>query len=326
MKVLAGDVGGTNARLALVDVVDGRATIEAHRTYPSKKFTGLAPIVRTFCEELGAEPGRACFGVACPAVDDVCRAPNLPWTVDIDTLAADIGVARATLINDFTAAGHGIALLGAQDVETLQEGEPKAGAPIALVGAGTGLGEGFLTWSGDCYEVHASEGGHGGFAPRGELQAALYTFLEREHGRVSSERVLSGRGIVAVYRFLVTAGTFSESPMVCDEMEREDPAAVITRHGLAGSDAICRAALDLFIDVLGAEAGDLALTVLARGGVYLGGGIAPRIVALLRQGGFVRAFRDKGRMSPYLARVPVHVIVNTQVGLLGAAAVAAALP
>jgi len=326
MKVLAGDVGGTNARLALVEVADGRATIHANRTYPSNDFPGLAPIVRTFCDEVGAEPVRACFGVACPATDDECRAPNLKWTVDAKTLAADIGVAHATLINDFTAAGHGIALLGVQDVETLQEGEPKPRAPIALIGAGTGLGEGFLTWSGERYHVHPSEGGHGGFAPRGELQAAFYNSLEREHGRVSSERVLSGRGIVAIYRFLASSGVAPESATVRDAMEHEDPAAVITRHGLAGNDALCRKSLDLFIDALGAEAGDLALTVLARGGVYLGGGIAPRIVALLRQGGFVRAFRDKGRMSAYLARVPVHVILNTQVALLGAAAVAAALP
>jgi glucokinase len=326
MNVLAGDIGGTNARLALVDMANGRATIRAQRTYPSKDFPGLAPVVRTFCEEIGTRPSRACFGVACPSIDDECRAPNLKWTVDAKTLAADIEIASAALINDFSAAGHGIALLGPEDIVTLQAGEPKPRAPIALLGAGTGLGVGFLTWGGERYEVHPSEGGHAGFAPRGAVQGALAAALEQEFGRVSRERVLSGRGIVNIYRFLATAGSAAESAAVRAEMEREDPAAVISRHGVAGTDPLCRQALDLFVDALGALAGDLALNMLVRGGVYVGGGIAPRLISLLREGGFVRAFGDKGRMSTYLVRVPVHVIVNTHVGLLGAAAVAAALP
>ena len=325
MNVLAGDVGGTNARLALVEVMDGRAVIREQRTYPSRAYTGLATIVRTFFAETGARPERACIGVPCPAAEDECRAANLPWRVDVGTLANEIAIASTALINDFTAIGHGIALLGADDVETLQAGEPKARAPIGLIGAGTGLGVGFLTWSNGRYEVHGSEGGHVGFAPRGERQAGLARYLEREYGRVSSERVLSGPGIVDTYKYLATpgAGAAAETPAVRAEMQQDHPAAVIVRHAVAGTDALCRETLDLFIDALGAAAGDLALTVLARGGVYVGGGIAPRIIDLLRAGGFLRGFLDKGRLSPYLARVPVRVILNPHVGLLGAAAVAA---
>ena len=326
MNVLAGDVGGTNARLALVEIVDGRAIIRQQRTYASHAYSGLAPIVQTFCTELGARPERACIGVPCPATEDECVAPNLPWKVDADAVAADIGIASSTLINDFTAIGHGIAFLGPDDIETLQPGEPKARAPIGLIGAGTGLGVGFLTWRSDHYEVHGSEGGHVGFSPRGERQQALHRFLERQYGRVSRERVLSGPGIIATYRFLATTGDGPENPAVRDELERHDPAAVIFRHALDGTDALCRHTLDVFVDGLGAAAGDLALEVLASGGVYVGGGIAPRIVAHLRKGAFLRAFRDKGRMAGYIARVPLHVIVNPHVALLGAAAVAARLP
>jgi len=326
MNVLAGDVGGTNARLALVEAVHSRATIRAQRTYPSRAYTGLAPIVRTFVAEINARPERACLGVPCPAGEDQCLAPNLPWKVDPSAFAADIGIASSMLINDFTAIGHGIALLRADDLETLQAGAPKEHAPIGLIGAGTGLGMGFLTWEGDRYVVHGSEGGHVGFAPRGEQQAGLARFLEREYGRVSRERVVSGPGIVATYRYLASNGDAVENPALREEMERDDPAAVIFRHALAGTDALCQQTLDLFVDGLGAAAGDLALSVLALAGVYIGGGIAPRIVPYLRKGAFLRAFRDKGRLSDYIARVPLHVIVNPNVALLGAAAVAARLP
>lgn len=326
MNVLAGDVGGTNARLAVVEVADGRAVVRHQQTYPSAQYPGLAPIVRAFCGEVGTRPERACIGMACPVVEDECRATNLPWTVDARALAAHAGIPRVAVINDFRAVGYGLALLDPADLVTLQRGEPKERAPIALIGAGTGLGEAFLLWCGDCYEVFSSEGGHGDFAPRDEREAGLARFLQRQYGHASRERVVSGPGIAQAYRYLTTTGVAPEQPAVRAELEREDPAAVITRHALAGTDPLCQLALDLFINAFGAQAGNLALTLLARGGVYLAGGIAPRIVPTLGAGGFLRAFRDKGRMSDFLANVPVHVITNPQVGLLGAAAVAARLP
>ncbi len=323
MIVLAGDVGGTNARLALVDL-DGRsARITRESRYRSGDYPGLTPIVRRFCEEVASRPDRACFGIACPMVGDDCTAPNLPWTINAPKLAAEIGIPRTTIINDFVAVGYGIELLGASDLATLQEGSPTAHGPIALIGAGTGLGQGFLLWEGDHYRVLPSEGGHGDYAPRGKLQPGLLQFLGQQFGRVSWERLLSGPGMVNAYRYLLASAVALEQATVRAEMEKEDPATVITRHGLAKTDCLSDRALDLFCEVFGAQAGNLALTVVATGGVYLAGGIAPRIAERLKSGPFLTAFRDKGRMSELLSRIPVHVIMNPNVGLLGAAAVAA---
>ncbi|HEX3234010.1 MAG TPA: glucokinase [Gemmatimonadales bacterium] len=323
MIVLAADVGGTNARLALVDL-DGRtARITREHRYPSRDYPGLAPIVRHFSEQAPGRPARACLAIACTLVGDDCTAPNLPWTINARRLAADIGIPRTTIINDFAAVGYGIELLGPADLATLQEGTTEPQGPIALIGAGTGLGEGLLVWERDHYRVLPSEGGHADFASRGRLQAGLLQSLEGQFKRVSWERLLSGGGIVNIYRYLLASGVAPEQAAVRTEMEQEDPAAVVVRHGLGGTDRLSQQALDLFCDVFGAQAGNLALTVVATGGVYLGGGIAPRLVERLKSGPFLTAFRDKGRLSGLLSRIPVHVILNPNVGLLGAAAVAA---
>jgi len=323
--VLAGDVGGTNARIATVEI-DGRsARIVQPMRYASHDYPGLAPIVRRFCEETGARPDRACFGVACPVVGDDCTAPNLPWTINARALAGDIGIPRTTLINDFVAVGYGVETLGPGDLATLHEGTPVPGAPIALIGAGTGLGQGFLIWQGDHYRVLASEGGHADFAPSGDLQAGLLRFLRDEFGHVSWERLLSGHGIANIYRYLLAEKVAPEQPSVRAELEQEDPAAVISRHALDKSDCLSLRAVDLFCEILGAQAGNLALTVVATGGVYLAGGIAPRLAERLASGPCMAAFRNKGRLSELLSRIPVHVIVNPSAALLGAAAVAGRL-
>jgi glucokinase len=323
MIVLAGDVGGTNARLAFVELEGSRARMVQRETYPSRDYPGLAAIVRRFCANAGSLPERACFGIACAVVGDDCSTPNLPWTVNGRELAAEIGIPRTTIINDFVAIGYGIEFLVPTDLATLQAGSPTAHGPIALIGAGTGLGQGFLLWNGDHYLVLASEGGHADFAPRGKLQNGLLQFLSQEFGRVSWERLLSGRGIGNAYRYLRASGVAPEGETVRDEMEREDAAVVITRHALAGTDCLSDRALGLFCEILGAQAGNLALTVVSTGGVYLAGGIAPRIIERLKGGEFLAAFRDKGRLSELVSRIPVHVITNPYVGLLGAAAVAA---
>jgi glucokinase len=320
--VLAGDVGGTNARLAVVEM-DGRtARIDRERRYPSRDYPGLAPIVRRFCEEEAIRPDRACFGIACPLVGDDCTAPNLPWTINGRSLAAEIGIPRTRIINDFVAVGYAVELLGAADLVTLQEGRPEPQGPIALIGAGTGLGQAFLIWEGDHYRVLPSEGGHSDYASRGKLQAGLLQFLDRQFDRVSWERMLSGPGIANLYRYMLASAVAPEQATVRAEMETEDPAAVIARHALAKTDCLSDRTLDLFCEILGAQAGNLALTVVSTGGVYLAGGIAPRIVERLKSGPFLTAFRDKGRLSELLARIPVHVIMNPNGGLLGAAAVA----
>ena len=323
MRVLAGDIGGTNARLAIIDVDGRRARIERERRSASQEAPSLASIVQRFIGEAGRSLEWACFGVAGRVIDGVARTPNLPWTIDERELATAIGIAHTSVINDFDAVGHGLALLGPKDVETLQRGEPLTHGPVALIGAGTGLGEAFLFWDGGRYRVHPSEGGHAEFAAREQVEWELRRALQDQFGHVSCERVVSGPGLIAIYRHLAAADSEVESETVRDEMGRQDPAAVIVRHGLDGTDPLCAAALDWFTSLLGAQAGDLALTVLATGGLYVAGGIAPRMVAKLRTGPFLAAFRAKGRLATFTARVPVHVIMNPNIGLLGAAAVAA---
>jgi glucokinase len=326
VRVLAGDIGGTHARLAIVEVGGGEPRILREQQYPSREFSGLAPIVERFRQETGERPERAVCGVAGPVVNGVARLPNLPWIVTERELAAAVGTSRVSIINDFDGIGHGVTFVAPRDLEVLQRGRAVSRGAIALIGPGTGLGEGMLLWDGARYRVYSSEGGHADFAPRDDVEWGLFQSLATEFGPVSYERVISGPGLVRIYRYLVASGFASERAPVRDEMVGDDPAAVIVRHALAHGDAACIKALEMFVSILGAEAGNLALTVFATGGVYVAGGIAPRIIAELREGPFVASFRRKGRMSEFMEGIPVHVIVNPNVGLLGAAAVAAALP
>ena len=322
MKVLAGDIGGTNARLALVEVTGGELRIVQRRTVPSTAYPGLAAIVHGFLADVGERVDRACFGLACPVVGGICAPTNLPWRIDLGLLPQQLGIPRATIINDFHAVGAGLPFLERADVEVLNEGDAQPHGPRALIGAGTGLGQGFLTWSGTSFLVHGSEGGHVDWAPLTEVQWRLRAALEREHGRVSVERVVSGGGLLATYRFLL--GEYQgDPPPTAAEILAAGPEGV-TRHALAGTDPVARAALDLFVDAYASAAANLALTVLATGGVYIAGGIAPRILPTLREGGFARAFLAKGRLRRVLERIPVLVITSEEVALLGAASVAAA--
>jgi glucokinase len=323
MRVLAGDIGGTNARLALVEIHGCEIRLLHERRFHSRDFPGLAPMVERFRAETRAEAEAAGFGVPGPVIDGQCRGTNLPWTINECELAGAIGIPRTALVNDFAAVGHGIGLLGAADLETLQAGEAREHGVIAVLGPGTGLGEGFLVWDGSRYRVQASEGGHVDFAPRDELEWRLLQSLGGELDHVSYERVVSGPGLLNIYRHVGATGLIPEAADVQEQLGREDAAAVIVRRALAGSDALCTKVLDVFMSVLGAQAGNLALTVLALGGVYLAGGIAPRMVAQLKTGPFLSSFRRKGRLSGVLTGVPVRVIMNPDVGLLGAAAVAA---
>jgi glucokinase len=324
LEVLAGDVGGTNARLAIVRMDGTVAQVVREERYASRDYPGLGPIVREFCSGAG-KPDRAAFGIACPIVGDECRATNLPWTVNRAALARAIGIPRTAILNDFSAIGHGLALLREDDTVVLQRGDPVAHAPIAIIGAGTGLGQGYLLWNGSRYEVYASEGGHVDLAAHDEIEFGLVQALQSEYGHASVERLLSGPGIEWAYRYLATRGVAPVQAAVTAEMERGDGAAVVTRHALAGSDALCVRTMELFVAAFGAVAGDLALTILATGGVYVGGGIAPQIIELLQGDRFLSGFGGKGRLAAVLGRIPVRVIMNGNVGLLGAAAVAARL-
>lgn len=322
MRVLAGDIGGTSARLAIVDVDADATRVLYKRRFASKEFPGLAPIVEAFLRDVADLPDHACFGIACPVMNGRCSVTNLSWTIDAGALAVDIGISDTFVINDFEALGHAVPRLSSADLVTLQTGEPHNHGAMALIGAGTGLGETFVTWSRDGYEVHASEGGHTSFSPRNDLESGLLASLTSSFGHVSSERVVSGPGLLTIYQHLAAVGAAREQDGVRAEMERSDPAAVISGHALAGTDPLSERALDAFTSAYGAQAGDLALTVMATGGVYVAGGIAPRIMRKLRDGTFMKAFRDKGRLSDVLARLPVSIIVNPDVGLIGAASVA----
>lgn len=323
MRVLAGDIGGTNARFGIVDVVGGVPRVVAASTFPSRSAPGLAELVRRFLSECGLTAERACFAVACPVEEGECRPANLPWTLSAAALARDIGIARTMLINDFEAIGYGLPCLGAGGVVTLQDGERVERAPIALLGPGTGLGVAFVTWEDADYRVHASEAGHTSFAPTTPMEGALREALAQRFGHVSHERVLSGRGLLTIYDFLAARGVAPDRPEVRDAMATGDPAAVITRRALDGSDALCVRTVAFFAEVLGSFAGDVALTIRARGGVYLGGGIAPRLLEPLGAPRVREAFTTKGRLSPLVAKIPLHVITEPRVAVLGAALAAA---
>ncbi|MBN1826434.1 MAG: glucokinase [Candidatus Eisenbacteria bacterium] len=324
MRVLVGDVGGTKTLLATAEIGGGRPRFLREERYATADWEGLLPMTRAFLGGEEARPEAACFGVAGPVAEGRCIGPNLPWPVDGGELSRGLGVDRLRIINDFDAAGYGIPLLVPDDLHALKEGAPDPKGPIALIGAGTGLGEAFLIRDGRRTRVLPTEGGHADFAPRDEREWDLLLHMRPlVGGRVSVERVLSGPGLARIYRFLVARAGAPENPAVRAEMEREDPAAVVTRRGLDGTDRASRDALDLFISLLGAEAGNQALRILATGGVYLGGGIAPRIRERLAAGGFTRSFLDKGRFAPFLEKVPVFIILNRRTPLLGAAAVLA---
>jgi glucokinase len=320
--ILAADVGGTNARFALVHLENATWTIRERKTYPSAQFDGLAAIVNQYCADIGIRPDRAGFGVPCPVRDGPCRFANLDWEVDPDRLARDIRIARTIVVNDFEAIGHAIPTLGPEDLAIIQDRPPVARGAIAILGAGTGLGQAFLFWQNGHYEVIPSEGGHADFAPRNELETEMFLHWNRKLGRISWERFLAGPGLVRIYRFLVDSNRVPESEAVASEMTRRDSAAVITEHGLRADDPACTATLEIFTSIYGAQAGNLGLTVRSTGGVYLAGGIAPRILEALKKGPFLDAFRAKGRLSSLTEQMPVRVITEPNVGLIGAACAA----
>jgi glucokinase len=346
MIVLAGDIGGTNARLAIFAAeraADGKATLNQvfEQTYPSNSQPTLEAIVQTFLSDANDKIGgdqsraitRACLGIAGPVENNICRATNLPWVVDGKAMMAHLGVERVQLVNDFQAAALGVTAVGPSHLASLGGGPPAPRAPIAVLGAGTGLGEAFLLWStpDDRYHVMASEGGHADLAPRTLLEMGLLQFLTAKYGRVSYERVLSGQGLVDVFSFLsqepacasmVRAGTRAA---LAGQGPGHDPAAVISRCGLDGSDPVCEMTLAIFCSVLGALAGNLGLYALATGGVYIAGGIAPRVLPYLQRGGFREAFERKGRLTPLVVKLPAFVVTHPQPGLLGAATIAAGL-
>jgi glucokinase len=321
--ILAGDIGGTNARLAFFDVIDGHFRLVSASVFPSREYAGLDQIVSKFVDTAKVHPDAACFGVAGPVRNGRVEASNLPWIIESQRLADELKLEKAVLINDLEANAWGIAALDPKDVVALNQVK---GSPVgnqAVISAGTGLGEAGMYWDGSKHHIFATEGGHADFAPRDELEIDLFRYLSGRYGHVSCERVVSGTGLVNVFHFLRDTGRGTEPLWLTDEMAHNDAAAAISRAALAGKCALCEQALDLFVSVFAAEAGNLALKVMATGGVYLGGGIAPKMLAKLSGPLFMHAFAGKGRMQPLLEAMPVKVITNDKTALIGAARCAA---
>lgn len=319
MLVLAGDVGGTSTRLAYFEADGNKLTPLFEKRFSSRESASLEDLLGTFAAGKDLTADKACFGIAGPVLQGRVRTPNLPWSVDSARLAQALGMPAVELINDLEANAFGIDLLGPDDLVVLNRGVPEPTGTIGVVSAGTGLGEALAYWDGRAHRPLHSEGGHADFAPRTELEAELLLFLRAEHGRVSTERVVSGPGLRNIYRFLRDVRHLPESPAVAKAMQDGDPSAAISRAALAGECPLCDQALDLFVSLYGAEAGNVALRGFCTGGIYLGGGIAPKIIERLKGPGFMLAFTAKGRLSPLLENIPVRVILNERTALLGAA-------
>ena len=316
--VLAGDIGGTNSRLMLFNSDRHSCRSVVEKNFYSKNYPSLEMILREFLQ--GKEKiASACFGVAGPVTSGVIKATNLPWLIDLRSVRNELATPKVEVINDLVANAYGIFMLKKRDFQILNSGKVKEGS-AALISAGTGLGEAILFWNGKRHLPSPSEGGHVDFGPRNELELELFQSLRHRFGRVSYERVLSGMGLFQIYQFLRDSKRYGKEPeWLAKRMREEDPGALISEAARVKRNRLCSKALNMFVSLYGAAAGNLALQVMAVGGIYVGGGIAPKIIWKLKEGTFMEAFKAKGRLSEIAARIPVKVILNEKAALLGAA-------
>jgi glucokinase len=321
--ILAGDIGGTNARLAYFQPQNGHLRLVSERTFPSREHSELGEIVTEFLDASNTRPEAACFGIAGPVRNGRVETSNLPWVIEQSRLAKQIHLPATLLINDLEASAWGIGALEATDLVPLNQVSGPAVGNQAVIAPGTGLGEAGLFWDGSRHHVFACEGGHTDFAPQGDLQIELLRFHRARFGHVSYERILSGPGLVNVYEFLRDTGCEKESGEFAAVLKNSDPAAAISRAALDGTQPLAEKALALWIAVYGAEAGNLALKTMATGGIFLAGGISPKILAKLTGSMFIETFYEKGRLRPLVEAIPVQVVTNEKAGLLGAARCAA---
>lgn len=325
--ILSGDIGATKTRLALVEVEGTRVHIRHEVSYRSRDYAEFETVLGDFLLGIRAgahaAPTHLALGIAGPVQGRVAHTTNLPWRIDADALQRQFGFASCTLLNDLEATAWGLPALRDDDLLTLQEGRADASGNAAVIAAGTGLGEAGLYWDGQQHRPFATEGGHASFSPGNELEIALLRHLQQQHSHVSWERVVSGMGLLSLHEFLCLYRRTPVPDDLAEEMRNDDVAAVIANAALSRRDAICVETLDCFVRLYGAEAGNLALKVMSSAGLYLGGGIAPKILPLLQHGGFLAAFLNKGRMQPLLADMPVRVILNDHAALYGPALCAA---
>lgn len=320
--LLAADMGGTKSNLWLFEQKGERREIREQATLRSADYPNARSVIAAFLKD--TRVAAAAVAIAGPVLDGRAETPNLPWEVEQTALARALGTDRVELINDLTATAHGIADVGPEGLVTLNEGRPDTGA-IAVIAAGTGLGEAALAPQAAGRVALPSEGGHADFAPTNETEIALLQYLAQRHGHVSWERVVSGPGLHAIYKFIIDSGRGKVSDALAARMAAGDPSAAIAQAALDRSDPAADLALDVFVRLYGAETGNLALKFLATGGVYVAGGIAPKILARLRSGLFMEGFLAKGRYADLLDRIPVRVVLESRAALFGAARRAAAL-
>jgi glucokinase len=324
--LLVGDIGGTKTNLALFSPEIGPNKPVLEKTFQSSSYSSLEAIVHKFLTGVEMPVENACFGVAGPVLGGRARITNLTWWVDSASLKSEFNLNQVKLLNDMESIGYAIPILGPEDIHTLSPGDPTPGGNIAILAPGTGLGETFLTYTDAGYQAHASEGSHVSFGPIDQLQVDLLVYMREHKGfdHVSYERVCSGGlGIPNLYDFYKDTGRATEPAWLAKKLsDCDDPTPVIINAAQDQNDPceLCVATLNLFITILGAEAGNLALKVLSTGGIYLGGGIPPRILENLHQPAFLVALRNKGRFTEILTKMPVHVITNSKAGLMGAAA------
>lgn len=330
MLILVGDIGGTKTILRLVSVEHNSQSFQTviESTYVSNHFSDLVPMVQKFLTTVdNKKPAIACLAIAGPVVDNVSHLTNLNWTLQSERLEQELGIDRVSLINDFAANSYGVLGLQETDIYTLQVGEFDSNSPIGIIGAGTGLGEGFLIPQGEDYQSFSSEGGHTDFAPRNLIEINLLKYLQNKFNQkhISVERVVSGQGIVNIYQYLRDSNFEQESSEIGNKIsswEQQknktiDPAAIISQAALNNSDPLCLKTMEIFVEAYGAETGNLALKFLPYGGIYIAGGIAAKILPLMKEKRFLLAFQEKGRMSPLLNKIPLHIVLNPQVGLIG---------
>jgi glucokinase len=323
MLILAGDIGGTSARIAYFRSQDERLELVCQQVFPSGQFSGIADLVAEFVASRGEQADVACFSIAGAVRGDKVITPNLGWRVDAAEVSRRLAIGTVHLMNDLEANACGIATLDQEDFALLNAGAPEASGNEALISAGTGLGEAGLYWNGKQHHPFATEGGHADFAPRNKLEVELFLYLLDRFGRVSWERVVSGPGLYNIYQFLRDTGPVTELRDAVEAMRQEGAPAAISRFALAGACPLCVRALDMFVSLYGAEAGNLALKVMATGGMFIGGGIAPKIIEKLQGPLFMETFAAKGRLKSLMEAMPVRVIMNDLTALRGAARYAA---
>ena len=320
MRILAGDIGGTKTSLAIFEIGRSKRSLVRTERYPSGAYPGLEAIVEIFLRG-EKTPAAAGFGVAGPVRDGAAKITNLPWRIEESRLRRATGIRHVVVLNDFVSNARALPFLTPNQYVTLTRGRPDPLGPVGILGAGTGLGQACLAPAGDHHVVVPSESGHADLAARDPLEDRLIAFLRRQSGRATREKVLSGRGLVYLYEFFKAERVARESRAVAAEFEKGgDRAAVISRFGLSRRDALCRLALDLFVSIYGSEAGNCALEYRATGGIFIAGGIAPKILPALRRPAFLRSFRNKPPMDGLLAAIPVRVVTEPGLGLIGAAA------